>query len=88
MNNPEKSLAFALEKYPDRIDLLPAQEILMEAARQNPKRSAYLKLAVPDEMVKSLRGKEQERDLILLVRVPKDILNREDSRIVLPGEVR
>ena len=45
-------------------------------------------LSVPDEVVKSLKGNRDDRDLVLLVRVPKEILERSESLIVLPGEVR
>jgi ATP:corrinoid adenosyltransferase len=43
---------------------------------------------VPDEVVKGLRGRPEETDLVLLGRVPKEVLERSESRIVLPGEVR
>ena len=29
-----------------------------------------------------------DNDLVLLIRVPKEVLQRQDSLIVLPGEVR
>ena len=83
-----QSLGFALEKYPDRIEALPVERLVLDSARQNAKRPAYVKLAVPDDMVKTLRGDPESRDLVLMVRVPREILDREDSRIVLPGEVR
>jgi hypothetical protein len=87
MDSPEKLLAFALEKYPDRVEMAPVEQLLIESARQNEKRPAFLKLAVPDAVVKALRGERAERDLVLLVRVPKEVLGRAESRIVLPGEV-
>lgn len=84
----QEALAFALEKYPERVEMIPIGELVMESARRNEKRPAYLKLAVPDEVVKSLKGKAEEADLVLLVRVPKEVLARRESRIILPGEVR
>ncbi len=88
MNDDLKTLAFALERYPERIEVMPIDRLLQDSARQNQKRPAYLKLAVPDDIVKTLRGRKDARDLLVLVRVPKEVLLREDSRIVLPGEVR
>jgi hypothetical protein len=88
MQNPRKALSYALEKYPERVEMVPIEQIVTDSARQNPKRPAYVTLAVPDEVVKSLKGNREERDLVLLVRVPKEVLERSDSRIVLPGEVR
>jgi hypothetical protein len=87
-NNPRKALAYALEKYPERVEMVPIERIVTDSARQNAKRPAYVTIAVPDEVVKSLKGSRDDRDLVLLVRVPKEILERSESLIVLPGEVR
>jgi hypothetical protein len=87
--NPIKNLAFALEKYPERVEVVPIQELVTESARKNDKRPAFVKLSVPDEVVKQLRGRAgEDTDLVLLVRVPKEVLQRQGSLIVLPGEVR
>jgi hypothetical protein len=88
MQNPLTNLAFALEKYPERVEAIPIQDLVMESARQNDKRPAFVKLSVPDEVVKQLRGRPEDTDLVLLVRVPKEVLQRQGSLIVLPGEVR
>lgn len=89
MDNPRKSLAYALEKYPERVEMVPLRELVTESARKNDKRPAFVKLSVPDEIVKQLRGRPgDDADLVLLVRVPKEVLQRQDSLIVLPGEVR
>ncbi|MFL6234465.1 MAG: hypothetical protein ACJ76N_15135 [Thermoanaerobaculia bacterium] len=88
MQNPRKALAYALEKYPERVEMVPIEQIVTDSARQNPKRPAYVTLAVPDEVVKSLKGNRDDRDLVLLVRVPKEILERSESLVLLPGEVR
>ena len=88
MQSPLKALSYALEKYPERVEMVPVEELVTDSARQNPKRPAYITLAVPDEVVKSLRGSREDRDLLLLVRVPKEVQERSESLIVLPGEVR
>jgi hypothetical protein len=82
-----KTLQFALEKYPQRIELAAVENLLLDSARQNEKRPAFVKLAVPDEVVKALRGKKDHGDQVLLVRIPGDVGDRVGSRIVLPGEV-
>jgi len=87
MDDALTALRFALDKYPEKIELVPVEKLVIDSARQNEKRPAYIKLAVPDEMVKSVRGKRQDRDVVLLVRIPNEVLDRADSRIVLPGEV-
>jgi len=88
MQNPRNALAYALEKYPERVEMVPIEQLVTDSARQNAKRAAYVTLAVPDEVVKSLKGNRDDRDLVLLVRVPKEVLERSESLIVLPGEVR
>ncbi len=88
MNDPSQALAFAVEKYPERVMAVPVQKLMMESARQNDKRPAYVKLALPDDAVKALRGsQDKSKDLVLLVSIPKEILERSESRIILPGEV-
>ena len=69
------------------MELVPVADLLLDSARQNEKRPAYVKLAMADELVKSLRGQRQQQDVLLLVRIPGDVLERSESRIVLPGEV-
>jgi hypothetical protein len=86
--DPRAALAFALEKYPERVEMVPLEQLVTESARKNDKRPAYVKLDVPDEVVKSLRGRAEERDVLLLVRVPREVTERMGSRIILPGEVR
>jgi hypothetical protein len=85
MRELNRTLAFALERYPEQVEAVPIRELLLDAARQNDRRPAYVKLAVPDEVVKSVRG-AAGGDLVLLVRLPKEVLERRESRIILPGE--
>jgi hypothetical protein len=87
MNNPLKLLQFALEKYPEKVELAPVRDLMLDSARKNDRRPAYVKLALPDELVKALRGAREGQDTVLLVRIPADVNERVDSRIVLPGEV-
>jgi len=88
MNDSLQALAFALEKYPERVEAVPVSELVMESARAKPQRPAYVKLAVPDEMVKSLRGSAAKSpDMVFLVRIPKDVQERSESSIILPGEI-
>ena len=81
------ALQFALDKYPERVEVAPVRDLVIETARQNPRRSAYLKLAVPDEVVKAVKGPESKtQDMLLLVSIPKEVQERSQSSIILPGE--
>ncbi len=88
MATETETLKFALEKYPERVSITPVGKLLMDSARQNAKRPAYVKLAVPDDLVKRLRGSVESEEIVLLVTVPREIESRADSPIVLPNEVR
>lgn len=85
-HDPLSILAFALEKYPERVQAIDLAELVIESARQNPKRPAYVKVAVPDEWVKSLRGSREGTARFLLVEVPREVEERSESSIILPGE--
>ncbi len=86
MDESLKMLRFALEKYPERVETLPLAQLVVDSAREKPKRAAYLKLAVPDALVQAVRSPQPGGDSYLLVRIPADVGERVDSRIVLPGE--
>ena len=83
-----RTLAFALEKYPEKIEAAPIETLVLDSARGNAKRPAFLKLAVPDEVVKSVRGPASKRqNLLFLVSIPHEVEERSESPIILPGEV-
>ena len=86
MDDAQKTLRFALDKYPERVETLPLAQLVIDSAREKPKRPAYVKLAVPDAMVQAVRSPQPGGDSYLLVRIPADVGDRVDSRIVLPGE--
>lgn len=86
MDDAQKILRFALDKYPERVETLPLAQLVIDSARQKAKRPAYVKLAVPDAVVQSVRSPQPGGDAYLLVRIPAEIGDRVDSRIVLPGE--
>lgn len=86
-SDARRTLLFALEHYPERIQAVDLRELVMESARSNPKRPAYVKLAVPDEWIKALRGPREGDSRYLLVEVPREVDDRSKSSIVLPGEL-
>ena len=86
MDESQKVLRFALEKYPERVEAVPVAQLVVDSAREKPKRAAYVKLAVPDTLVQAVRSPRPGGDSYLLVRIPADVGDRVDSRIVLPGE--
>ena len=84
----KQALAFALEKYPHQVEVADVSSLLIDSARESGKRPAYIKVAVPDETVKGLRGRKTPTDHLLIVRVPREMAERAASPIILPNEVR
>lgn len=85
--DPRPVFDYALANWPQLLQVTVLGDLVTEAARGNDKRPAYMKLAVPDEMVKNLRGDEKQRDLVLVIRIPNEVVQRSKRLIVLPGEV-
>jgi hypothetical protein len=81
-------LFLALERFPQRVEVSRLAELVLDSGRANARRPAYVQIAVPDEVVKDLRGSPDRGDLLFLVRVPREVVERAESRIVLPGELR
>ena len=62
-------LARALGNPDAPIELAP---LVVEAARKNDKRQAYMKFAVDDGWVKNLTGVKDFVDVYLVVRIPRE----------------
>lgn len=81
-------LVYALNNFP-QLAIISMADILARTNAPAPKknRGSQVVLDVPDEVVADLRETDDEdRDLYLLVHIPNQILRRQQSRIVLPGE--
>lgn len=85
--DPLATLRFALEKYGEQVEVVPLARLVADSARANDKRPAWAKVVLPDDVVKALRGGGEGGDLLLLVRVPREVVGRSESSIILPGEV-
>jgi hypothetical protein len=80
-----KKLMTFLEKFPNAVEIVEVEEALIDSARGSGDKPGYLKLAAPDAVVKNLKGDPARRDAFLLVHIPRDIIQREESLIILPG---
>lgn len=52
------------------------QNCIVGAARQNSKRSAYVQFAIDDEAVVNMIGSDQLRDWWMLLRIPRELVER------------
>ena len=80
-----KKLKEFLEKFPNAVEVVPLESVMIDSTRGAADRPGSLKLAVPDSAVKNLRGDPAKRDVFLLVHIPHDLVERDASPIILPG---
>ncbi len=78
----EKLLKY-FQTHPNSIEIVEIQEILMDSTRGNDKKPGILKIAVPDEIVKNLRGEPEKRDILLIMRIPNEIKKKMESPIII-----
>lgn len=72
--------------YPERVSVFPlGSGNLLGMARQNAKRDAFVKLAVPDEWIKQLQGPEENRPLCFYVHIPRELVDIAGASLVLPN---
>jgi hypothetical protein len=70
--------------------------VVVDATRNSPKgkergygtRPATMRLAVPDEVVKNIRGDDDKRDWYVLLRVDREVLDKLESPIIQPELVK
>ncbi len=74
-------LGFAMQNYLERMSIFPVDGLLIDSARANDKRPAYLKVATVDSVVKNINGTASLRDLVLIIRVPREIVDRALSPV-------
>ena len=81
-------LVYGLVKHPEKIGIKDLRGVVAGSGRKNDKREAWVKLSVPDDVVKALRGPRElaESDYVL-VAIPREVKERAESRIILPDEV-
>lgn len=79
---PEKLIEY-LQKNKEMIEIVELEKVLVDSTRGKENAPGLLKIAVPDEIVKNLRGIPEKRDLILLIRIPNDIKKKMESPIII-----
>lgn len=84
--DPRPAFDFALARYPERLEVSNLEDMLLGSARRSATQPARVELGLSDEAVKNLRGEPERRDLYLVVRIPREVVERSKSLILLPGE--
>jgi hypothetical protein len=94
MGEAVKLITWAFENYPDALTILPPT--IRNARREKTSRMkvdgsrvvapATITIEVPDSLVKKLKHDPDFKDLIYVVHVRGELMDRYQSKIVLPGE--
>ncbi len=73
-----------LKKYKDQVEIIELEKILLDSTRKKEGQEyGTLKIAVPDEVVKNIRGIPSKKDLILLLIIPNEIRKKIESPIII-----
>lgn len=72
-----------LQKYQNSIEIIEIEKTLLDSTRGKEGKFGTIKIAVPDELVKNLRGSKEKRDLILIVHIPNEIKKKMESPIII-----
>lgn len=89
-----KMLDYARAHYPDHLTVVPPvilrvrRERVMKASKTGPVRvkPASMTVQIPDQIAARLKS-EANKDILLLMHIPEAVMERANSRIILPGEV-
>lgn len=68
-------LLTAIRDHVERLSIFQIDGLLMDAARANDKRPAYLKIATLDSIVQNVRGNDKLRDELLIIRIPREVVD-------------
>lgn len=73
-----------LKKYKDQVEIIELEKILLDSTRKKEgQKFGTLKIAVPDEVVKNIRGVSSKKDLILVLIIPNEIRKKMESPIII-----
>jgi len=68
---------------PEEANLIDLYEAgILDMARKNDKRPAYLKMYVNDNVVKNIKGVDSKRDLYVILRIPRPVVDLITSPII------
>jgi hypothetical protein len=86
--DPRPAFDYAMRNCPQKIQVTLVEDVLLGSTRGNEAvgKAPAMELELTPEQAKNLRGDAARRDLLLLIRIPRDVVDRSKSSIILPGE--
>jgi hypothetical protein len=85
--DPRPAFDYALRNCPQELQVTNLEDVLLSTSRARPGEAPpRAEIALSEEQVKNLRGLPARRDLVLIVRIPRAVVERSRSRIILPSE--
>lgn len=90
-DDPREDLDFALQHCPEALQCARVQDLAEGWSRAPRDRHGRalgsgrggVKLSLPDEIVRNQRGPEDDRDLIILIKIPAAVRKQRRSRVYL-----
>lgn len=79
-----RSLLTALRTHPDEVGVAAVNQWTRGSRRAGTGKAASIEIEVEDELVVNLRGDAERRDLLVLVRIPRAVVERL-QRVIIPG---
>jgi hypothetical protein len=87
--DPREDLDYAISHHPRELQITRMDDLAADWRRAprdrqgNPMGHGGVRLELPDEMVRNLRGPESDRDLVVLIRIPNNVLRARRGRVVI-----
>lgn len=75
-----ETITGAVAGHADRLEGVLVNAVVIDSARQNDKRPAFLKVSVFDDWVRNMRGGAALADAYIMLRIPRDVLEDVTSR--------
>lgn len=86
--NLAEAILFALANAPDRVSIIDARDHATTRRKTKKRKSDHLLFKVDRDLLLSAEDHPRGSFVIAMVAVPCGVVERMDSRIVLPGERR
>lgn len=82
----QELLIAALRRFADKLTYQDLLQLVVHTRRKNDHHPAQFVVACPDYVVRNMTGKPEQRSTYLIIEIPRDVVDRLESKLVLPGE--
>ncbi len=76
-------MAQALRRHSDRVAMVPFEEALLDAFQGSPNRPPAVLVAVPEQVVRNIKGDPAQRYHYYILAIPPDVWDQCKTPVVL-----